>query len=328
MLRNRFLKLGVAVGLLLLVANVATAQSMKEAGPLYNAAMKNYKAKQHLDKVVEDILKCIEMCNEIDSEQSDALKSSAQQVLPKVYVDYAKVVYKQGKVDESLVIMEKAMEAAVEIGDRKMERNLVAILSRIYFNEGLARKAKGDYQAAVTLFDKSIMVNPKQMNAILGKAICLDSLRLYPEMLKTLQDGMLKARQCSDPKSEMDMRVMASNHLKIRAHDFKEKKNLDSAIAYFARATEVDKRDANLYLAMATCYSDMKDHLQVVDNAKLALEYAPATMDKAQIYYLMAQALQAQGNVEGACAAYKQAAQGMDYKKTSEYQIKNVLKCK
>ncbi len=328
MLRNRILKLSTVLLIALMAGNLAMAQSMKEAGALFNGAMKSYKAKKNLDKAAQDINSCIEMCDEINTDRSDDLKSNAQKMLPKVYRMHAQMVYKQGKVKEALEIMEKGKLAAEAAGESKQAKAFTGIMSKLYFKEGMTHKEKGEYDDAIAMFDKSLKVNPKLMNAVLGLAICYDSLQQYSKMLAVLDDGMLKARQCSDAKNGLQMRDMACNHLKKRAVAFQERKKLDSAVVYYQKATEFDKRNANLYLSQAICYKDMKQHAKSVECSKKAIELAPGTMDKAQIYFLMAQSLQALNKKNEACEAYRHAAQGMDYKKTSEYQMTKVLKCK
>lgn len=317
--------LSFALTALIFSANTSVvAQEMKEAVDLYNGAAQTFK--KDPAKALEDFTKCISICDQLDTDESKELRGRAEKLLPRTHFEIGRKLYGQSKVKETIASMEKARDLAEQLGDKSTLNQVNRTVPQIYYKEGITLAQEKDFAGAVDMFSRAIKSNARYMEPIIAKAIALDSLRNYDEMLNTLEDGIQAARNCNNIAREMDMKVMALNYLKPKGFEEQQANKIDEAIETYIHATRIDGRDAEVYQALAIAYQSKSLHDSVIVNADRALEVAGGTMDLAQIYFLKAQALQANGDTQGACEAYREAAHGQ-FKEKAEHEMKNVLKC-
>lgn len=314
------------VSLLLALPILAVrAQEMKEAADLYNAAATSYK--QTPVEALKSVQQSIAICNQLDSDESKELKAKALSIVPRIHVEVGKILYKQQKIEECLNELRTARKAAQENNDETMVAYATGTLASVLYVESTKSIKAGEYQKAIDMANESFSYKDKSVDPLIVIARAQDSLKRYDEMLDTYEKGIAIAKATNNLQRLTDMRILATNYLKKESQDLQDKKKVDEAITLLNRAVKIDERDAEVYSALAVCFKTKNENDSIIYNADLALDNAPITMDKTQLYFLKAQALQAKGDKDGACEAYKAAAVG-PFKESAEHQMKEVLKCK
>lgn len=325
MQRRRSTLLGFGlIALLMLSLTPLRAQEMREAVELYNNAAKNFQKEPQ--QAQSELYKCIEICKELPTDEAEKLRGQAEKLIPRTQFEIARALYAQKKTKESIAAMEKARQLAEEFNDGGTIKRVDKTIPQIFYAEGIALNRTGEYRKAVDMFSRAIAANARYMDPFIAKAISLDSLRAYDEMIETLEEGIRAARLSSNMPREMDMRVMALNYLKPLGKKLQDEKQLDESIATFQRAAQIDERDAEIFQALAIAYMDKNQADSALINADRAIEVASGTMDKTQLFFLKAQAHQKLGEKDLACAAYREAAHG-EFKEKAEHEMKNTLKC-
>lgn len=303
-----------------------SAQEMKAAVDLYNGAATTFKQKPR--EAVDNLKKCIEMCQTLGTDEAANLEGTAKKLLPDAYFYLAQELYKQAKIDESFDAMETSKTAAEEIKDAKRANRAMRTLSALYFQQGRQKQLDGNYAEAIALCKKSLKHNDRVLDLWIIIAQCQDSLKQYDEMLQTLKEGMDAAQRAANLARRTDMQIMATNYLKSVAIKRQEAKNPQGAIEVLNKALEFDTHDATIYQPLAVAHNALKEYDEVIKNADLALGcLRPGVDNAAGLYFMKAQAQQAKGDTEGACESYKQSATG-SYKSAAEHEMKEVLKCK
>lgn len=303
----------------------ATAQEMKQAVDLYNSAATTFK--QNPQKASDDLKKSIEICQTLNTDESNKLMSNAKKVLPDVYFYLAQDLYKKKQTKESFEAMEASKTAADEINDAKRSSRATRTLSALYFQQGREQQIAGNYEEAIEMCKNSLKHNDRMLDIWIVLAQCQDSLKKYDDMLESLKQGMEAAQRAANLTRMKDMQILATNHLKAQAIQFQNENNSAAAIEALGKALEFDSRDATIYQPLAVAHGKLKNYDEVVKYADLALGCITPGMDKTGLYFIKAQALQAKGDNEGACESYKLAAEG-EYKGKAEHEMKEVLKCK
>ncbi len=315
---------GVLLSLVLFFSGVQ-AQDMKEAADLYNGAAKTYKQNPH--EALKSAQKSIDICTKLDSEESKELKAKGIKMLPLVYVEISKSYYKQGKGDESIAALREAKKIAEENKDANGNNIATSKLASVLYIESTKKIKAGEFEKAIEMANESYSYKEKSVDPLLVVACAQDSLKRYDDMLDTYEKGIAIAKATNNLQRLTDMRILATNYLKRESQALQDKKQVDDAIVLLNRAVKFDERDPEIYSALAVCFKAKNNSDSIIVNTNLAIENAPLTMDKTQLYFLKAQALQAKGDNEGACEAYKEAAFGT-FKDAAEHQMKEVLKCK
>lgn len=322
--KSKTVGLGLLVSLVFFFSGVQ-AQDMKEAADLYNGAAKSYK--QNPQEALKSATKSIEICTKLNTDESKELKSRGIKMIPKIHVEISKVYYRQGKVNESLDALRTAKKMAEENQDAEVSKFATSTLASVLYIESAKLVKAGEYEKAIAFANESCSYKEKSVDPLLVIARAQDSLKRYDEMLDTYEKGIGIAKATNNLQRLTDMRILATNYLKKESQGLQDKKKMDDAIVLLNRAVKFDERDPEVYAALAVCFKAKNEHDSVVANANLAIDNAPLTMDKTQLYFLKAQALQAKGDTNGACEAYKEAAFG-SFKEAAEHQMKEVLKCK
>ncbi len=322
---SKILVLSISLSLLVFLSLSVRAQEMKEAATLYNAAAQTFK--QNPVQALKSVEQSIKICEALNTDESNNLKATALKLLPKVHVGIAGNLYKEKKVEESLAELRKAVAIARENKDAAGENYAVGTLANVLYRESITSLKLKAYDKAIAMANESFSYKEKSVDPLLVIAEAQDSLKQYEQMLATYEKGLEIAKATNNLQRMTDMRIKATNYLKRESQNLQDKKKYDDAVQLLNRSVRIDERDAEVYSALAVCFKAKNESDSVIYNVELALKNAPLTMDKTQLFFLKAQALQAQGKKEDACLAYKEAAVG-SFKESAEHQMKEVLKCK
>ena len=314
------------VSLLLTVPVFAVkAQEMKEAADLYNAAATTYK--QNPVEALKSVQQSIAICDQLDTDESKELRAKGQSIVPRIHVEIGKKFYSQQKIDECLDELRTARKVAQDNKDETAIAYATGTLASVLYVESTKSIKAGEYQKAIDMASESFSYKDKSVDPLIVIARAQDSLKKYDEMLDTYEKGIAIAKATNNLQRLTDMRILATNYLKKESQNLQNSKTVDDAIVLLNRAVKIDERDAEVYSALAVCFKAKNENDSIIYNADLAILNAPMTMDKTQLYFLKAQALQAKGDKDGACEAYKASAAG-PFKESAEHQMKEVLKCK
>ena len=220
---------------------------------------------------------------------------------------------------------EQAAELAKAAGDEDVSSLSLKVLSQLDKIFGSREYKNGNYEAALTSFNKGIAHNPSYMPNYYNKGLALKKLgRLDEAMaaLKTAADG-------NDRKVAREAEESIRSHFHAEASRLLAKANptsadADRALTQLAEMEAFTTPDADSYYYMATAYSAKGDYAQAVSMADEALKiHRGGRSDKAKIHFLKGEALMYAGDTDAAKAEFANAAYGQ-YAQSARHYIENL----
>lgn len=220
---------------------------------------------------------------------------------------------------------EQAAELAKAAGDDEVTNLSLKVLSQLDKIFGSREYKNGNYEAALTSFNKGIAHNPSYMPNYFNKGLALKKLERVDEAmaaLKTAADG-------NDRKVAREAEESIRSHYHAEASRLLAKANptssdADRALTQLAEMENYTTPDADSYFYMATAYSAKGDFAQAVSMADEALKiHRGGRSDKAKIHFLKGEALMYAGDTEAAKAEFANAAYGQ-YAQSARHYIENL----
>ncbi|MDD2279743.1 MAG: tetratricopeptide repeat protein [Bacteroidales bacterium] len=319
---NKVKFLILAITLVLSLPFISAAQTVKEAVEAYNSGASMLK--ENPAGALEKLYQALEISEELDYDGQET-KLLAQSLIPKAHQQLAMNFYRDKNLPETLDQLEKARKTAKEYGDNGTLARVDKIIPQLYNQMGNSEYRDEKFEKAIEFYLKSIEIKADYPDPYLGIALSYEKQENFDSMLEYLKKTIEVANSVNDINKADDAQKKAKAYLLKNGDSAQKDKKYDEAIEFFTKVLEFDKVDGTIYFLLAVNYSETKNWDKVVDNSKLALEYANGTLDKAGIYYQMGTAYQKLGKNTEACEAYSNASGS--YSAAAEYQMKEVLKC-
>ncbi len=220
---------------------------------------------------------------------------------------------------------QEAADLAKAAGDSEVTNKSLKVLSQLDKIFGSRQYKRGNYEEALTYFNKGIAHNPDYAANYYNKGLALKKLGRVDEAMETLKS----AAGMNDRKvaREAEEAIRSHYHSEASRHVAKENPraaDADRALAALAEMESFASPDADSYYYMATAASIKGDYAQAIDFADKALEiHRGGRSDKAKIYFVKAEALMYSGNVDAAKSEFRNAAFG-SYKASAEHYIETL----
>lgn len=220
---------------------------------------------------------------------------------------------------------EQAAELAKAAGDEDVTSLSLKVLAQLDKIFGSREYKNGNYEAALTSFNKGIAHNPEYMPNYYNKGLALKKLDRVDEamdVLKTAADG-------SDRKVAREAEEAIRSHYHAEASRMLATDNLrasdaDLALGQLTKMQEYVEPDANTYFYMATAFSAKGDYDQAVTMADEALKiHRGGRSDKAKIHFLKGEALMYAGDTDAAKAEFANAQYGQ-YAQSAKHYIETL----
>lgn len=299
------------------------AQTVKEATQLYNTTAQSYK--QDFKAGIANFNKVLEMCEAV-GEECDEIKMNTQNLIPRVYFEYAMSLYKKKDLEGTLTNLEASEDLAAKYNNAEIKKRATRTLPKLYVAMGSSKLKENKYDEALANYNKALAANPNLIDAQVYITATYQKMDNDELMVESLQKTVVLAKKVNKPDVGADALNRLKNFYLKKAEDARVAKSYGVAIGNYEKSISYDSTDAEVFRNFSNACFQAENWDKTIEVALRAIELNKgADIEKAELYYELATAYHKTNNVNKACEAYKKAAFG-EYKPNAEYQIKT-LKC-
>ncbi|MAZ93658.1 MAG: tetratricopeptide repeat protein [Bacteroidales bacterium] len=311
------------LGTALISLNI-NAQTVSDAGALYNEGNSYYKEKDYSDAITayEDAM---EIANLVGGD-AEELKERIQTNLLKAYYGNATAFYKKGKFDEAISGYEKSYAYAEELGDSKKMTNSKNNIAKVRTSKGTSYLKNNMVDNAIAEFNMALEIYPTYYKTYYGMMLAYKSKGDLSKMVanadKVIEYGANNpkaAKTIAKTKSTVSKSLVNAGAKEI------QKENATKAVEYINTSFTYASGSANAYYYLTLAYTIKNSWNKAISSAEKAININP-TEDKSDIYFALGQAYEGNGDSSNACSAYKSVTNGPNVD-AAKYQITQVLKC-
>lgn len=297
---------------------VGQAQTMDDAGASFNNAVKLIET--DVNGAIEAFKSTITICEKVGAD-ADELKKQSMDQIPGLYYRLVLKFNEEKNFQGAIEACQPTLEAAVTYNDEATKAAVEKLLPQLYLALGLEQFKAKDYTNAEVSFSKSLELDPGNLQTMDFKMKVYGVTDDLPKLSETL-DAMV-AIDANSPLIAKGKEFAAKRYSYAGAKALKGK-NYSEAAELLAKATTYDE-NAKTFNYLGIAYNSLKKWDDAITAFNKAIELE--TKDKSDLYFQLGTALQAKGENDSACEAYKKVTSGPNIK-GAEYQMKQVLKCK
>ncbi|MBT3173576.1 MAG: tetratricopeptide repeat protein [Lentimicrobiaceae bacterium] len=319
LLKKSLLFLGVA-----LISLNVDAQTVSDAGAMYNEGNGYYKEKDYADAIIA-YEEAMEIANMVGGD-ADELKERIQTNLLKAYYGNATAFYKKGKFDEAIAGYEKSYAYAEKVGDSKKMTSSKNNIAKVRTSKGTSYLKNNKADDALAEFNMALEIYPTYYKTYYGMMLAYKSKGDLTKMVanadKVLEYGgnnPKAAKTVAKTKSTVSKSLVNAGAKEI------QKENATKAVDYINASFTYASGSANAYYYLTLAYSIENNWNKAISSAEKAINIDP-TKDKSDVYFALGQAYEGNGDSSNACSAYKSVTNGPNVD-AAKYQIAQVLKC-
>ena len=309
----------------LMASNAYSQQTKNDAITSFNKGVEAMQAENY-EQALTDFNEAIKIAKEVGEEADDVLINVESQ-LPGLYYKMGMALYSEKKIDPAIAKFKETIEVAEKYNSPEVAGKASNAISQLYYFKGATSYKNNNFQEALDFFKQAIEYDPENVKAhymIAGTYKALDDDESF---YKAAKEAASVAKANNDNKYYESTMKLAADYFLLKANDAKKAEKYDNAVKYLNYGLEFEPDNATSYFLLAQIYNAQSKWDLAIESAKKALEYEKDDPDvKAKDYYELGNALKNKGETGAACDAYKNAAVGQ-YKESSEYIMKNELKC-
>jgi tetratricopeptide (TPR) repeat protein len=306
--------------------SAVSAQTYEDAVNAYNQGDELARTGKHKDAIAA-FERVINIAGRLEEGQGTEIAKKAQDYIPQLHFAFSVGLAREGKMLEAATAFEKTIAESRKYNNTNFAQRAQQGLLQAYYTAGNQALQAKEFERAIELYDKSITVQPTFAQAHYNKGLALRNLSRGEEALVEF-DQAIKLSTASRNNQILEAATNAArNYLLISAAAKKESKSYAEAISYLSKAVEYKETDAELHYRLAEVHNLMMEHDKAIVSANRALELEQGgPVDRARIYFELANALKLKANVPAACEAYKNASFG-DFRANAEHAMTHELKC-
>lgn len=292
---------------LLFSANL-TGQERNDVIAAYNAGAKAMQT--DTKTAIESFESAIELAGQV-GESADDLKQKAMQVLPGLYYKLAATAYNEKKpVEEIITAAKEAMTASEKYNNATHRANAERVLGNAYYRMATDYLTAQEYDNALLALDSVLTISPDHSAAIYSKAIAFRSLNESAAFGEAIELFISKL----DPEKDTDKINQANNtaleYYRVTGSREANAGNLDEALELLNSATKFGE-EKTLFYFLADVYNKKNEFTEGAEYARKGLDLETGDAEaKAMYYYQLAVAQAGKGDVDSACASFKNALYG------------------
>lgn len=210
----------------------------------------------------------------------------------------------------------EAQKMAETAGDKGTASKAENYVYRLCYNVGVGYVKQGDYETALSYFDRGIAIEPSYYKNYKGRAAVLKD---QGEDAASME-AFVKTAEVASAAGELEERSKALAQAEGFVAKSVQDKNYKAVIEtgnLFLQFSE----SSNVHYYMANAYNQLGDYQQALAHAEQALELDTGSRaSKAKIHFEMAEAYKNTGQFQQALQAYSEAAYG-DFKQRAEHEM-------
>lgn len=297
-----------------------SAQTVNDVNIKYNEAATLVQAKKYAEAI--PVLELVVDMGFDVGQEAAATVDSAQKALPNCYFQYGLMLARQGKLDDALVQLNKAIELGELYGTQPAVRKAKELSAQVYMQKGAAAFNNKNYKAAIPFFAKGYEIDPTfTQNAMyLAESYCEDGdlkkgFAVYDEIIALGQRSNRYQKAAEDANSKK------LYYLTVQANDVAKKGNRNESYRLFEEIFKLDANNAYAHMTRVQVANNAEDWANVVRWAPKAAEVQANAADKSEVWFMQGAAYQNQAAAAGdearsktltdnAIAAYRKVTAG------------------
>lgn len=316
---RKALIVNVLLGILLMGGYPLKAQSVEEAGTVFNEAIQLMQT--DIAGAAAKFEQAIAICEKVGEEGND-IKNQAIAQIPPLYYNYAVKLQGEEKQDEAIAAALTAKEKAEKYDNQDIKEKATDLLVQLYYVKGNEQAKNKDFAGALATYDNTLKMDPKFYRAIFGKAL----VYLMQDDLVNAEAAYKDLLAAAGPEDELVKRTagtLGKKYSVAAAKAVKANKPAE-ALQMVDKALSYGEESSNTYYYQLLAANQLKKWDLAIEAAQKALPLEEK--DKNKIYFELGKAYEGKGNKAEACNAYKQVTAG-PLVQNAQYQMKQVLKC-
>ncbi len=283
------------------------AQSLNEAGELFNAGAQHAKAKKYAE-AIQSFESCVTMCEAVGIE-ADELKGNASKQLPNMYYKKAIAFYKKKDYKTAIDGLNETVKVANKYNDAKLATKSEKIIPKLYNALGNGALKEKNLEEAVANFDKALELKANYPDPYFGKGLVAkeknDKAMVKEYMNKAIElDSKSKKQKIVAKAKKVTQKYLINSGAKaIQGQKY------TAAIALINESFEYGDQNADAYYYLAVANNGKKAYDEAITQANRAMEIATEGA-KSKINFEIGKAYQGKEDMPNACAAYKLVVDG------------------
>jgi len=325
---RRFIPVVGLFALLVVAAmpSAVSAQTYEDAVNAYNQGDELARTGKHKDAIAA-FERVINIAGRLEGDQGTEISKKASDYIPQLHFAYSVGLAREGKMLEAASAFERTLAESRKYNNTNFAQRAQQGLLQAYYTAGNQALQAKEFDRAIELYDKTITVQPTFAQAYYNKGLALRNLNRGEEALAQYDKAIQLATASRNSQIQEAATNAARNYLLVSAAAMKEAKKYPEAVAYLAQAIEYKESDPELHYRLAEVYNLQAEFDKAIVSANRALVLEQGgPVDRARIWFELANALKFKANVSAACEAYKNASYG-DFRANAEHAMTHELKC-
>lgn len=303
-----------------LMAMFTSAQSVNEAGELFNQAIQEYQAENYATAATK-FRQAADMAEQVGDDGIDLMIKAEQQWVISLYNE-GKKHYSNKDYNEAVTAFSAAAEAARKVRDEKTldaSNTYIAGIKTAFGNNYLR---DDDHDNALRYYDEAIEAKPGYIKAYYGKGLAYKKAGDL-ENMKAQLEQVLEMGEADEKTADRARGVLATTFLNEGAMAL-QNGDFSTAVQNLETSVKYNETEPQAFYYLALSYNGSGEYDKAIEAATAAVEKGFSQPGDA--WFEVGKAHEAKGNSAAACEAYGKVTSGNNVE-AAKYQREQVLKC-
>lgn len=299
----------------------AFAQTLEEAAELFNQG-RELITKGDNKGAIDKLEAVVALCTQI-GEQGDELKSQAASAIPNLWYNYAKGLFDNNQIDESIAAYKNTLLIAKKYQDNETYEMTRNVLAQLFLKNGNDKFRAKDYEGSVADLKQSLEYDPTNSTTLLLMGYNMRRLDKSDEMVEYFQATIAAG---GTDRNANTAREQLMNHYMTTGARLLNAKNTTDGLKYLDTALTYGT-SGDLWYYYAVGYNAEQKYDDAIAAAEKAIALDASNKENvAKYWFEIGTAWYAKKDNNKACEAYKNANFGRTSLRAD--QMLKTLKCK
>ncbi|MDL2240087.1 hypothetical protein LJC69_00510 [Bacteroidales bacterium OttesenSCG-928-K22] len=319
-------KILILTSVLLAFTTILNAQTLNDAGELFNTANEQIKAKTY-GEAIKSLNDALNITNKLGEEGKD-LGSRIEKTIPKIKEAHAKTLIGNKKVDEGLKYLLEAIDDAEKVNDSKTVNSSKTLVANIYVSKAGAANGQKNWEETIRYANLAIQNNEATQKAYLMNALAYKELENEDLLVESINDAVKYGEAKNDTKTVNDAKLIGTNYFNNKAQELIQKNKFSDALSALDKSIAINNELELPWYLKISCLNKLNRADEAIEAGLAGLQLNSENKEIVNgINLELGRAYEAKADNENACKYYKQAATFDTFKEEANYKITEVLKC-